>query len=38
MYFIHMNRDHFYESSSLPGVQMEWKWIDKTFLEKNYAN
>ena len=34
MYFIHMNRDHFYESSSLPGVQMEWKWIDKTFLEK----
>ena len=34
MYFIHMNRDNFDESSSLLGVQMEWKWIDKTFLEK----
>jgi len=38
MYFIHMNRDNFDESSSLLGVQMEWKWIDKTFLEKKFCH
>jgi hypothetical protein len=34
MYFIHMNKDNFDESSNLAGVEMELKWIDKKVLEK----